>query len=744
MSYAVILAGLVSLAAHIPSPVAGLQGGLDSLNMSQVAFYGGFGEIRSIALDSARGYLFGARNAVVDVYDLAQPDNPSRVTEIRFPDNVGQLAYRETDQTLFVGGVNHLIVLDLSSPAQPQIVGSVALPGNVLDLSLSGNLVLAALGDSGLAVVDAQNPAQPALQGRLLLPFPSSADYVATLGNYAYVSDGSANIYVVDFSTPASPTLVGPITLWGVKDLEVVGNVLVTTSSDSITPGLYLHDLSNPQTPVLLGMYGDGSLMSALAVAGGTVYAYAYAVDQNFRPILKAVDITTPSNPTLLGSLNLMSELSNLRVYMWVYSGAWGVRLYGSWWEDGVHIVDVGDPANMSEIAIFGDDRVNMPVAADGAGQRLYIAGYLGNLGVIDLTDPTYPVPMGVASGALYTWVDAVSSSEVYTVGQPPSSPHQLYVYDFSNPAQPQQRATLATSAKRFVRVGTRLYGWWWRDSLEVLDVSNPSQPAVIGRSGLSGIVYKVFPFHGDTLLVVLDTAGSRLKLVDTRQPNAAQEIALITTSPPTSTFRDAQALGDTVLVVRDSTLEVWDVSNTASSTLLGSITFRWAELFAVRSVSYQGSQFAVVAMHMGNVVSGRWAIQLVDITDPAQMQVVAFYDAIGFVPQWLDPVVDGQGNLQILVVTTGDYRVFSVASTVVKEDRVGGGSAGIRPWVVQGAMVFPEGVRGKLTIRDPLGREVLNRRVRGGLAVPLQPGVYFWRLEGDRRVRQGRVVVLP
>ncbi|MCF6192466.1 MAG: hypothetical protein L3J76_04970, partial [Candidatus Hydrothermae bacterium] len=322
-------------------------------------------------------------------------------------------------------------------------------------------------------------------------------------------------------------------------------------------------------------------------------------------------------------------------------------------------------------------------------------------------------------------------------------SPIQLMVYDFSNPAQPVQLSSMVTSAYDAILAGSRLYGWW-ADTVDVLDVSNPAQPTHLGASALSGQVEAVFPFRGDTLLVVIYGNGSPhvLKFLDATQPGAMQEGAAVTQSD-NGFIRDVQVIGDTLLVVRDSLLEIWDVSNPAASTLLGSYDFGQGDPRRLNTIAFQGHRLVAVAMHVGSPYSDTGAVKLLDITQPGQPQVVAFYEARDFYPQWVHFQVDGQGNLRTLVLNSWDYRVFSVAPTAVAERSVRG-ELGLLPRVMRGAMRFPAGVRGKITVLDALGREVLSRSVRGGRPVPLRPGVYFWRLERDRQVYQGRVLILP
>ena len=86
-------------------------------------------------------------------------------------------------------------------------MGDYDTPGNSLGIAVSGNYAYVADRDSGLMVVDISNPNAPSLVGGCSIG--NSAYDVALSGDYAYVCDwGGVGLQVIDVSDPTSPFLM--------------------------------------------------------------------------------------------------------------------------------------------------------------------------------------------------------------------------------------------------------------------------------------------------------------------------------------------------------------------------------------------------------------------------------------------------------------------------------------------------------------------------------------------------------
>lgn len=95
------------------------------------------------------------------------------------------------DDYAYVGEGPRLVVLNVSNPAHPTVVGKTApLPQIVRGVTVVGSYAYVAAGYSGLWVFNISNPANPTAVGSY-----DTAGYaynVFVAGDYAYVADGSA------------------------------------------------------------------------------------------------------------------------------------------------------------------------------------------------------------------------------------------------------------------------------------------------------------------------------------------------------------------------------------------------------------------------------------------------------------------------------------------------------------------------------------------------------------------------
>ncbi len=110
----------------------------------------------------------------------------------------------------FVGSGTTLLVLDVSAPSSPQLLGSVTLPELVDGIAAAGSHAYVANGTSGLRVIDVSNPAAPVEVGVSDVTEEGAMD-VAVAGSHAYVAYGSLGLRVIDVSEPSLPVVVGAI-----------------------------------------------------------------------------------------------------------------------------------------------------------------------------------------------------------------------------------------------------------------------------------------------------------------------------------------------------------------------------------------------------------------------------------------------------------------------------------------------------------------------------------------------------
>jgi len=107
-------------------------------------------------------------------------------------------------------------------------------------------MVYVADGSSGLQVIDVSTPENPQIIGSV--DTPGSARGIAVLDNMAYVADYLSGLQVIDVSTPQNPQVIGSVNALGdARDVTLIGNMAYVASGSA---GLVIVPLTIEITPV--------------------------------------------------------------------------------------------------------------------------------------------------------------------------------------------------------------------------------------------------------------------------------------------------------------------------------------------------------------------------------------------------------------------------------------------------------------------------------------------------------------
>lgn len=268
----------------------------------------------------------------------------------------------------------------------------------------------------GLAVVDLADPANPEVVGAF-----TSTEIGATIdvhvsedGNFAALAG-----HRQQFPVPLPPFPVDPCT-----GVPLPGRP--TTACVPFVPsGVQLLDVSDKSDPKLLVTYRSlpsGAHTVKLATIDGTLYAFlaSYGVSWLDR-VVSGVEIlkfnpSGPAGPALERvALFLADEdaggdvfVHDMSVQKHPITGDW--LLYVAYWDGGVVLADVNDPAAPREIAswkefdaaAYGNIHFVKPMTALLQGRHITVAApefgsaeHAGESYVLDTTDPTAPVLLG-------------------------------------------------------------------------------------------------------------------------------------------------------------------------------------------------------------------------------------------------------------------------------------------------------------------------------------------------------------
>ncbi|MFZ5475690.1 MAG: LVIVD repeat-containing protein [Myxococcota bacterium] len=271
---------------------------------------------------------------------------------------------------------------------------------------------------------------------------------VRVAGGHAYVARYFDGLRIYDVTDPASIVEVGHLApavaeLWNdVKIVEADGRryALMAGSSDGVT----VVDVTDPVAPSAVARIAAGSEVHTLAVDG--TYAYLATIPRRDEAVAGVViaDVSDPAAPLEVGAWDV-TEVGGSFVHDLYVAG--GVA-YLCAWDAGLVLVDVGDPASPATLGVadYGDDMTSHSVwVTDAPGRLVAIEGgedWGAHLRVIDV-DPQSATYLEVLG-------ELALRDEV--------SIHNVMM---------GEGATAVVS--------------WYQDGVRLVDVSEPSAPALVG-----------------------------------------------------------------------------------------------------------------------------------------------------------------------------------------------------------------------------------------------------------------------
>lgn len=255
---------------------------------------------------------FFTRQVVVSSADASHKNVTSSVTWQQNPARAGQvsLATQFTNwQGTKKGSAPSLIAcfnLDAPNSGNDPADGiSIATEGNYVYLGRQNNA------GYEFFVFDISTPANPTLLGKLATG--DTANDIVVKGSYVYIasSDNSGELTVVDISNPSLPTVAVKFNLTAANSgnanadaLAVAlgdGNNLYLTRTQSAGKEFYVFDISNPLAPALVGSLDLNGDLKEIGFIGGYVYGASSDDTQDFQ----VIDVTNPASPALVATLNL-------------------------------------------------------------------------------------------------------------------------------------------------------------------------------------------------------------------------------------------------------------------------------------------------------------------------------------------------------------------------------------------------------------------------------------------------------
>ncbi len=383
---------------------------------------------------------------------------------------------------VYLGVGPRLLVLDVSDPAAPTMVGQTAiLGGNVGAIDVAGDYVY--LLADGLHVISVTDPTNPTPVGH----FESMGGYdVHVAGDYVYLA-GFGRLHVLSITDPAHPTEVGQCDGGSMYAVQVTGDYAYVAGTSSLTDtkhmgGLVIISLADPAHPVEVGFRQTAGLPNDLQIVGNQVYVVSTFGFFDFTGYLETFALDTPGAPNAVGQVAIAP-------FDWGSSYASGLHVvdnyaYVSADYGGMVVLSVADPAHPTELGHRDTPGRAYNIAA--SGNHAYVADDWGGLRVISVADRNHPVAAGEYVPAAAGRVNSVQVAGDYAyLG---GGYGGLWVVSVADPQQPVNSGHVFLSGgfdsvDDVYAVGDYVYAADVLNGLKVFTVADKANPSLVGRA---------------------------------------------------------------------------------------------------------------------------------------------------------------------------------------------------------------------------------------------------------------------
>ncbi len=243
-----------------------------------VAIPGGPGSFGSIEVAAHRAYVVDYYGNL-EIYDVTEPANPRRVSQLTLPGALDEVTVDGGYAYVAAAGNGGVHIVDVSHPAAPFLVTTLAPGAEVRSVHKIGSRLYAGFRPAGVRVYDVSQPASPVLLEQFDSVLNGYGLWVA--GNTAFVAAGEAGLQAVDAGGPVTLAQMGASRFTGwAWDLEVTGDRAFVADSRR---GLWTIQLREGITQAL--DFSPPRLASTLDSPLSLTASVASALPVNYSPV---------------------------------------------------------------------------------------------------------------------------------------------------------------------------------------------------------------------------------------------------------------------------------------------------------------------------------------------------------------------------------------------------------------------------------------------------------------------------
>ena len=634
-------------------------------------------------------------------------DGSNGITTVQIGSSIYALVASDIDDSVQI--------IDITNPATPTAVSSITDDGIFDELDGATGITTVKIGsstyalvssiiDDGIQIIDITNPATPTAVSSITdggvdvnnntFDELDRATGITTVqigsSTYALVAARTDDgVQIIDITNPATPTVVSSITDGGVDvnnntfdkldGIFAITTVQIGQSTYALTAstrddGVQIINITNPATPTVASSVSDGSTFDELNGARGittvqigqSTYALVAAFEDDGVQI---INITNPATPTAVSSITDggndgaggIFELDGARDITTATIGSSTYALVASYYDDGVQIIDITNPATPTAVSSITDG------GNDDAG------GIFGEL------DGAYSITTVQIGSSTYALVTAIEDAGVQIIRisesqLEPATPEPEPATPEPEPATPEPATfenPIAVSSVTdgvggfdeldgsngitTVQIGSSTYALVASDiddSVQIIDITNPATPTAVSSitdddifdelDGATGIT--TVKIGSSTYALVSSIIDDGVQIIDITNPATPTAVSSITdggVDVNNNTFDELdRATGITTVQIEQSTyalvaartddgVQIIDITNPATPTVVSSITDGGVDvnnntfdkldgIFAITTVQIGQSTYALTASTRDD------GVQIINITNPATPTVAS------------------------------------------------------------------------------------------------------------------------
>lgn len=299
------------------------------------------------------------------------------------------------------------------------------------DITADGNIaVMGSYFARGAWIYDVSNPDNPVLKAHYNPDNNQQFLEAIVVGNRAYFGSGNngggnGGVHIVDISNPSNPVLLGRVSSANggydtVHEIFVERNFLYINSNSTNIRNLKVIDVSNPAQPLLVRdiVPNNSGWVHAMYVKNNRLYLSGFA-GTGLTEIYDVTNIGTDA-PRLLGQVVTGSSTHS----NWVSEDDNWMFVCREFFDGELRVYNISNPASPQLVKIIkaADIGVNgiaphNPVVKDN---RLYVSWYQAGVQVFDISNPAEPKRIGQYDTYFPALAESAAREEAASLGGEP------------------------------------------------------------------------------------------------------------------------------------------------------------------------------------------------------------------------------------------------------------------------------------------------------------------------------------